>query len=186
MTLRHFATLVGTAALGLTLFVPIRATAQTFAPNDQQPAPAKPIDVISKVVKPGDTVSVLQTNGTKIFGKVEAVSPSGLTLVVDGLQFQVAPDAIRQIDRHRRHTLGGFLIGTLIGAGAGLALGSGNTSGEDYSGFFAVVGAIFGGGIGAIVGNHDQSASTVYTAPPAKPGIVITPRGAAIHLGFRF
>ena len=99
MTPRHLATLLGTAVLAVTLFVPIRATAQTFASNDQQPGPVKPIDVISKVVKPGDTVSVLQTNGTKIFGKVEHVSASGLTLVAEGLRFQVAPDAIRQIDR---------------------------------------------------------------------------------------
>ena len=188
MTIRHFATLVGTAALGVTLFVSTRATAQTFAPDGQQPGAVKPIDVISKVVKPGDTVTVLQTNGTKIFGKVELVSASGLTLVAEGLRFQVAPDAIGQIDRHHRHPVRGLWIGTLIGAGLGFALGSGGTSdsGENWAGAFAFVGAIYGAGIGAIVGAFNQGPSTVYTAPPSKPGIVITPRGAAIHVGFRF
>ena len=186
MTIRHFASLVGAAAVGVMLFVPTQVTAQTFAPNAQQPGPVKPIDAISAVVKTGDTVSVLQANGAKIFGQVEHLSPSGLTLVSEGLRLQVAPDAVRQIDVYHRHPFRGLLIGTLIGAGAGLALGSGNTSGsEDYSGFFAVVGAIVGAGIGAGVGAH-QEASTVYTAPPSRPGIVITPRSAAIHVGFRF
>jgi hypothetical protein len=186
MTPRRFAILVGTVVLGVTLFIPNRATAQTFVPADQQPGSVKPIDMISKVVKPGDTVSVVQTDGTKIFGKVEIVSPAGLTLLAEGLRLQVALDAIGQIDKHHRHPVRGLWIGTLIGAGVGLALGSGNTGSEDYSGPLAVFGAIFGAGIGTIVGTVDQGGSTVYVAPPTKPGIVITPRGAAIHLGFRF
>ena len=187
MTFQHLATRLAVIVTGVALLVPTRATGQTFIPDDQVIRVGS-IDGLGSAVKTGDRVSVLQTNGVTIFGKVEKVSASGLTLVAEGLRFQLDVATIRQVERWHRQTVRGLWIGALVGAGLGFAIGSGGSdSGENYAGPVAFISAVYGAGVGALIGTFDQSGhEVVYTAPASKSGLVVTPHGAGIRVAFRF
>jgi len=189
MTLRHLATRIGATVLGITLLVPAWATAQTFIPGDQAQKTVGSIDALRSAVKRGDHVSVLQSNGVTIFGKVDSISGSDLTLVSEGLRFQLSVDTIRQVERWHRQAVRGLWIGTLVGAGLGAVLGAAGSSngGEDYTGAIAFVGAIYGAGIGAVIGAFDRSGhEIVYAAPASKTSVMILPGGAGVRVAFRF
>lgn len=190
MTRRPLASLVAAAAVGM-LLQPARTVAQSFlTQDDSHQTRAVSADALRRAINPGDRVSVLRTDGVAILGNVEQVSASGVTVVAQGLRFQLAPDSIRQIERWHRQTVRGLWVGTLIGAGLGFVIGvtaSGQTGdAEKAGGAFALIGAVYGAGIGAIAGAFNQGREVVYTAPPSTFAIVIAPHGARIHVKLRF
>jgi hypothetical protein len=112
--------------------------------------------IVSSLVKPGQTVEVIDDQGQEIRGKVRALSAEALTLDRKGTPTEIRFERITQIARPHD----GLGNGALIGLGAGVAFGLlASTAGSDdcegyyYCGPGWVIGsALVFGGIGAGIG----------------------------------
>jgi len=213
MASHHIVPVAATALLGLALLVPLQVSAQTFeqgapsrvnvggvdftSPADRQKAePPRSLEILSSVVKPGDTVTVIETNGDQVTGKFVGASASGVTLMAAGLQHQIPADAVRQVEQRHRQTVKGLRLGAAIGAGLGLVTGlmssADNTSSEYSSGGLALAGIGLGASMGviygALIGTFVQGHAVLYAAPSAQPmtTVVLTRHGGGIRLSFRF
>ena len=132
--------------------IPAIGLAQTIAPS---------LPELSGRVKPGDTVYVTESS-QPVKGKVIAVSASSLVLSVDGRRQDFDAATLRLVERERRATKKGALIGLLVGAGALGAIAGvieqthcgGGIHCEDDKGmaFTLLAGGGFGGGVGAAAG----------------------------------
>ena len=146
MTVRYHATI----ALSVTLlfFSSPKAVAQHAASFEQ----------LELLIKPGDTVSVIEYSGQKSKGKIADVAPRWIRLVVDGVARDIAKTSVFEIQQRRSDHLGnGAKNGALIGAGLGIANGllpgapGGPGSGVKAAVMFTGFGAGIGLGIDALI-----------------------------------
>ncbi len=72
------------------------------------------------LVRPGDTVSVTNTTGGEVTGKIAELSPSALALMVEGHRQDLREVDVTAIRQRRSDSLqNGAFIGLCIGAGYG-------------------------------------------------------------------
>ena len=147
------------------------------------------------LVKPGDTLTVVDGSGQRVQGKVSSLSASALALTVSGKTRQFLNTDIDTIEKRgsdslRNGALTGFAIGGLIGA-AGM-IGLAETT--DHVAAYVAVGALMYGGIGAGIGTgidaliegrrviyaSSTSAGTKLTVAPifsrARKGVLVSLR----------
>ena len=172
------------AGLLLALLIPTLGAAQTFATP-----PAQTFEGMASFLKPGDRVTVIEKTGTKVTGKIVILSPSSVTLVVDGQPREFGADTVRQVDRWHHSALKGFAIGMAVGAGLGVIAAatddSSSNSGSDAGG--ALIGlASMGGLYGSLIGACIPGRTTVFSAPAGLPSVVFTPHGGGVVFSFRF
>jgi hypothetical protein len=122
------------------------------------------------LVKPDDTIVVIDPSGNRTTGRVGALSSSSLRLVVNGAPREFQPSGILEIRQRRADSLAnGAIIGAIAGAGFGM-LGAIIVCLEETCGAWpvAIVGAYaamgtgFGVGIDALIIRQ----KTIYRAPP--------------------
>jgi hypothetical protein len=109
---------------------------------------------LSSCVKPGDTLFVTES-GEPIKGTFTDASTSSLALSVGGQRRDFALVGVTRIERERRQTKKGALLGVLIGAGAGIvggALGGAYPITASFQRDILVVFGGIGGGMGAATG----------------------------------
>lgn len=111
-------------------------------------------DQLRVLVKPGDTLTVVNDSGQRVEGKVSSVSASALSLTVSGTPRQFLSTEVNTIERRGPDSLkNGALIGLAIGGGIGgagmIALAA--TAEDNVAGFMAV-GVLMYAGIGAGIG----------------------------------
>jgi hypothetical protein len=152
---------------------------------------------LQKKLKPGATVSVTDSEGKKVKGKLVELSPSSFTLLTGGRRLAFEHDRVQQVARIGRETGKGAGLGLLLGAmgGAVMVLTNCNDCG-DYAGAFAFsAAALFGGigaGVGAAVGHSRTYEEPLYRAPAAATAsrFTVTPliskRGAGLNLALQF
>ena len=109
-------------------------------------------------LQPGDMVIVTDTEGRDVRGRITMLSPSSLTIDVDGRPADWSEGRVRLI-RHRQRdsVVNGALIGVGVGAGVGFGLGIGVAAAELYGGAAsqdsdATVVVILGAALGAATG----------------------------------
>lgn len=125
-------------------------------------------------LRPGQAVIVTDVSGTTVDGRLEGMTPTTLTVLVDGERREIADDRVARVQRRKREVARGALFGLGIGFGIGLAVGrSSEPSGSPYVDTGAGAGNIAGGmllgaAVGAGVGAAIQTRQTVYE-PPATP-----------------
>jgi hypothetical protein len=118
-------------------------------------------DAIRGRVKDGQRVSIIDSQGQEINGRIDAITADGLSLLAHGKSTRLQYEQIIRIDRPHDGLANGALIG--LGAGAalfvlaqaldshdcapGAYLCSGSPSGGEYA-----LGALLGGGLGTAVG----------------------------------
>jgi hypothetical protein len=157
--------------------IPATGRAQTIAPA---------VSELSGRVKPGDTVYITESS-QPVKGKLIEVSASSLALSVDGHRQDFNLAGVTRVERERRATKKGALIGLLAGAVAlptALAVITENNCGpvrgtihacDDEWGrdaIFLVFGGIGGGmgaAAGAAIGAGIKHRETVFAASRATP-----------------
>jgi len=131
----------------------------------------------------GDTVYVTDRAGRESRGTLLGLTPSSLTLLVEGQQRQWLEADLREIGQRRGDPLrNGMWLGGGIGTAAGLALGLWCASKvEEGSGvvlcppFYAGVGAGIGLGVGAAIDAAIRKVTTVFRGRPNALGLNFTP-----------
>jgi hypothetical protein len=119
------------------------------------------------LVRPGDTVSIVDVNGQEATGKILDLASSSLALQVKGARVEVLERDVRTIRQRRGDSLGN---GALWGLGTGASIGFLAGSQFGSAGFGAIV-AMFYGGIGAGVGVGIDAMITGRQVIYARPGV---------------
>jgi hypothetical protein len=163
------------AILGLLLVAPT-------APAAAQQPPDLPQALVR--VEPGETVTILDTDGRRLAGRVAQVSPSGLTLFHRGQATPVPLQRVARItvsDSNRNGTVMGALIGAAIGAAGGVAVNAicANEGGDCFGIVLALAGAGAAGGAGIGWLGDRLHQSVVYEVPGA-------PRAFGPEVGVKF
>lgn len=128
----------------------------------------------------GDTIFVLDTMSREVRGVFGELTGSGITLMVDGKIRELPFSEVRRVTRYGGDPLwNGVLIGAAVGGLSGAAFGGAAP---------AVGGAVFYGGIGALVDMVRKGRVVVYDTP--RPSVTVTPlvgpgrRGVRVSVGF--
>jgi hypothetical protein len=111
-------------------------------------------DQLRVLVKPGDTLTIVDDSGQRIQGKVSSVSASALSVTISGTPRQFLSTEVNTIEKRGPDSLkNGALIGLAVGGGIGaagmIALAA---TAESNPGAFVVAGVLMYGGIGAGIG----------------------------------
>ena len=110
-------------------------------------------DQLRVLVKPGDTLTVIDVAGQRVRGKVVSLSNSALNLTISGTPRQFLTTDVNTIEKRGPDSLkNGALIGLAIGGGIGTVGMLALVSTDDNPGAIAIVGALMYGGIGAGIG----------------------------------
>ena len=110
-------------------------------------------DQLRVLVKPGDTLTVVDKAGQRVQGKVSSLSSSALNLTVSGTPRQFFDTDVDTIEKRGADSLrNGALIGLAIGGGLGAVAGYAIAVDDGVAGGFAAVAAMMYGGIGAGIG----------------------------------
>lgn len=160
---------------------------------------ASSFDQLRVLVKPGDTVSVTETSGLQITGKIASLSSSSLEVMTRGRRTALAQDEVSTVSRQRHGDLAtGAKWGFGIGAASGgllSALGCGlEYSGSECAALIPLAAAVWGGigsGIGVGISSLRTSQHVIYGKPGSpnarlgvSPLVTRERKGLFVSLGF--
>jgi hypothetical protein len=154
-----------------------------------QPAGADPsFERMRAKLKAGDHVTVALQNGLSVEGRLVDVGPDALSVSSSGGERQLSRSDVMIVRRHGH----GIVLGTIIGAGVGLACGAAMGSwfaneGHDRDG--PLFGLTFMGlGIGAGIDALANIPRTVYQQAPSHAAFKVDagPRRAAVRVVVAF
>ncbi|HEY2907620.1 MAG TPA: hypothetical protein VGJ29_17090 [Vicinamibacterales bacterium] len=153
-------------------------------------------DQLRLAARLGDTMTVTDASGATMTGKLAALSPSQLTLLVGKSRRDLLEQDVRAIARHGHVSLAqgarwGFAIGGGIGLLSGLSWSSSCSSCGSLAAVFAATYASLGAGLGVgiaavtptrpvIYSVNDEVRRRVAVSPIAAPGR----RGASLSVAF--
>lgn len=135
-------------------------------------ASAPPVRSFAEVpgrLKAGNTVRVTETTGSQAVGRVVALTPSGVTVDLDGIPLDIPSERVARIDRARRPIVRGAVTGLIAGLALGAlgAAGGGTGSPVDAlaAGASVIAGVGLGVGVGTVAGALMTVNETVYVRP---------------------
>ena len=121
------------------------------APQAQAQQLASTFDQLRVLLKQNDTLTITDTSGQRLRGKVSTVSSSRLVLDVSGTVREFQNSEVEEIRMRRPDPLGnGALTGMAIGAGLAVAAVASQASGSELG--WIPLAALVYGGIGAGIG----------------------------------
>lgn len=141
-------------------------------PSQAQDVVAGSFDQLRMIARLGDTITVTDTSGTEVTGRLADLSPASLELLVGGQRRIVGQQDVRMINGHGHANLAtGARIGLAVGAGLGVLGGLALSSGcSECGGIVPAVGLIYGGlgaGVGVGVAALITTRPVIYAAPGA-------------------
>jgi hypothetical protein len=167
-------------------------TATVLASPARAQAPERPdpqFAALASKLSTGDSVTVTDTAGDVVKGRLDALSSEQITVLVDGQRRTVAAARVARVQRKRV----GVLLGAVIGAGAGIAAGAALASYAENEGgsqaaawmFPMAIGLGAGIGIDALVNfprtvYRRKPVAQVNVAPILAPGA----QGGSIRISF--
>ena len=175
--------------LGFSVAMPLAAAGQAVATTYGE---------LRTLIRPGDTLTVTDTSGLQVSGKVTELSASSLALMVDGRPREWREADVATITERRADSL---VNGTLIGLGVGALTGSvllwamGRDSDVPTSAGMLLLGGAAAGAIGAAIGARADAVQTtqqvVFRRQPASGVSVmiaplVGPAGAVARVSVRF
>ena len=172
---------VGCAALLLSLFVS-GGEAQELAGSFEQ---------LRVLVKPGDTVSVIDRSGQEVRGTISELSSSALAITVAGDHRRFLESEIDAIRRRRADSLdNGAKWGLAVGAGLGLLAGIGLAAeypeGDGaYSPLLALTYGAMGAGAGAGIDALVSSDQVIFARRGTASKWTVGPMVRSGRTGFR-
>lgn len=93
----------------------------TAAHAQTAPAKANSLGEVSVLVKPGEQIEVVRSDGPVVTGHLRQVSEAGITLDAAGKVVQLPASVVDQIAKRGDSVADGALIGAAVGAASGLA-----------------------------------------------------------------
>jgi hypothetical protein len=161
-----------------------------------QPA-ATSLSELRLLVRSGDSVSVVDTAGNTVTGRIADLSRSSLRLLVEGETRDFAQDGIRLITQRRSDSLAnGAIIGAAAGAGFGVAglvvACHSGCSWEPYAiptiaALYGAMGAGIGVGVDALIRGRKviySSAPTRQTTVRVSPTLRPDQKSVRVAIGF--
>ena len=150
-------TILVSVSLVLALFVPSAAQAQASSPT-------RPLSLS----RAEDVIVTQSASGEELHGYLLELSPTTLSMLVNGNRVDMPIDGVLRIDRRRDSLKNGTAIGAAIVAGLGLfgcaeRHGSRASCGSGLA-LNAGAGALIGAGIDAL--HHGRT--TIYRKPPVR------------------
>jgi hypothetical protein len=156
---------------------------------------AASFEQLQMLVRPGDVITVIDDNGTKLRGTLTRLSSSSLQLVIGSTERTFEQSQVRTIRQRRGDSLAngawtGLAVGMVIPAIALLALHD-----ECYCTAAEVAGALgayggLGAGIGVGIDALVRRTKTIYSAPAAAGRVRLTPmlthNASAMSVTIRF
>ncbi len=144
------------------------------------------------LVNQGDRITVTDNTGRELRGPIIDLSPSTLSLLVDGIRRDLGEADVTVIRKRQRDSLkNGALYGFVPGAVVGGLFFAGGAS--DYPIFVLGIASLFGLGgaaVGAGVDALMESPRVIYDASASAQPLTVSPllsrhhRGVAVSLGF--
>ena len=130
----------------------ITALLLLIIPSAEAQQIAGTFDQLRVLVKPGDTLTITDSTGLRVRGRLSEVTASSLRLDVSGGLRQFQDADVNTIEKRGSDSLkNGAIIGMAVGGGlAALAMATAGMTGEDAGVF--VAGALIYTGIGAGIG----------------------------------
>ena len=149
-------------------------------------------DRLALQLNQGDSVTVTDSDGRRLRGRVVDLSASTLALQVDGLRRDLNRGDISAVQRRERDSLKngaaiGFASGVAVLVGLVLPDGDLNPTG------FMIVGSLFGAagaGIGAGLDALHEETQVIYRTTPSNRRLAVSPvvsperQGVSVALGF--
>ena len=141
----------------------------------------------------GDTVTVTDSDGRRLRGRIVDLSASTLALQTDGLRRELNRGDISAIQRRERDSLGN---GAAIGFASGVAIIVGlfaHHGGLDHAGIVFFYSSLFGAagaGIGAGLDALHEESPVIYRTAPSNRRLAVSPvvsperQGVSVSLGF--
>ena len=176
------------AAVAASLAMPSLSVAE------QRPeTPVTAFHELPLLVNLGDRVTVTEDTGRELEGKLVDLSPSALSVLVDGTRYDLHAGGIATIRQPDLDSISnGVLLGLLTGAGlaaVGVALTAYMPDAAEYLGAAAIFGGA-GAGIGAVADSLRTGSQVVYEKSRTSVGLSVAPvlsrdrKGIAVSLGF--
>ena len=154
-------------ALALTLLFTLAPTAQVSATT---PAPAADWSAVQSL-SPGQKIVVRTKDGDRLSGRFDSANDLLINFTDGRRKISLTRESVKLVQLDRGNSRGkGVLVGALIGAGAGFAVGSilYFPFRDDMVGatvpVSAAMGMAIGAGVGAATGKGNRN-ETVYEAP---------------------
>ena len=151
--------------------------------------PVKSFDQLGGVLNVGNKVRVTDTEGREVSGRVTAIDAKSIMLdKANGTRLPA--DRVRLVQRLKRSTGYGCLIGLGAGIVGGLVFASNAETGEEAMGGYLFPG--IGAGVGTLIGAFVTRSHDVYRAPGASGNArlsiapVVTPRTKGVALSYSF
>lgn len=187
---------VGGLPLTIALFSRLAAAAGLLIVSAVPLAAQETFTNVQHLLRPGDTVFVIDETGIETRGRVAGINSSALRLAVNGSEREWSAATIWRVTRRGDSLKNGMLIGAVtggvIGGVGGLALASllRNEGHEAVGPFFFLLGVGAGGGAGIGAGLDALIAgrTVIYQQRSARVMVVpvVTPHTQAMQFGFRF
>lgn len=141
----------GNIRVGVFIFIAALclATASLARAQSASTNTSSDMTALEKKLKSGDQIVVTTQDGAEVQGRFADVSATGLALESNGARQQISANQIRRVKRRRN----GIVLGAVIGAGAGAAVGlilmapAYNESGDGTVAFALPLAAGVGAGI---------------------------------------
>ncbi len=148
-------------------------------------------DRLALLVNQGDRVTVTDGAGQNLRGRIVDLSPSTISLQMDGARRDLHEAEVSVIRRRHRDSLKngalmGFMSGATIGASLMLREGVDSAAALAVASLFGAAGASVGIGVDALV----ESSNVIYSANRSARRISVSPllsrhhRGLALSVGF--
>ena len=145
---------------------------------------------LALLVEAGDRITVIDSIGEEHTGRIAAISPSGLELIVDEARHDFSEANVETIRQWRHDPVrNGVLLGLAIGAGVG-ATAFRRSSDLSAPALIFGLSAAAGAGIGTLVDTAVPSWQIIYQSTNTAQRLNITPllasnrRGIAVSFGF--
>jgi hypothetical protein len=150
---------------------------------------ARSYEQLQLLVRPGDSVSVVDASGREASGKILELSATTLALQVDGTRLEVSEPDARTIRMRRQDPLGngarnGFITGALFGLPAMCCL---KTPGVIMvAGLYGGVGAAIGVGIDAMITRRQVIFDRAGTASGVRVSPLLSRDRRGVQLAIAF
>ena len=150
-------------------------------------------DRLALELNQGDRVTVTDSGGQKLQGRIVDLSPSILSLQAGALRRDLNRDDVSVVQRRERDSLtNGAVFGFASGVGVALILvvGEGGYAAAPAAApWYALFGAA-GAGIGACLDSLHQGSRVIYRAAPSNRRLAVSPRlsrdGAVLSVSLGF
>lgn len=150
-----------------------------FTPRWVWAQPTSSFADLTQKIKVGDGVQVEDRSGTKVRGRVTALSAEQITIDSGGRQHRFPRETVGAVAMQRRYGRRGALIGAAAGAVAFIPF----TQGEHGDADAPFLGALLGAGAGAITGALIPRNKIVYRAPHDGASLTIVPELSRYAIG---